>query len=84
MLVSALGHANAYVRGGAANMLGVVGTQEDVPRLEKLLSDRGRLKGWEPDRVGAQAKLAIDRINDSKRPASISGRRGQACGLDVR
>lgn len=82
--LAGLAHANPYVRGGSANMLGVVGTPEDVARLEKLVSDGARLKGWEPEKVGAQAKQAIERIRDSKRPDNPSARRGRACGLDVR
>lgn len=82
--LAGLTHGNPYVRGGSANMLGIVGTTEDVPRLEKLVSDGARLKGWEPEKVGAQAKQAIERIQDSKRPDNPSARRGRACGLDVR
>ena len=81
VLLKALGHENAFVRGGAANMLGIVGSAEDIPRLEKLTSDRARLKGWEPDNVGAHAQQAIERIRDSKRPSDVSARRGKACGL---
>ncbi len=81
VLLANLEHRNAHVRGGAANMLGIVGTPEDIPRLEKMTSDRGRLSEWEPDRVGAQAKQAIERIRDSERPESISARRSRACGL---
>ena len=83
-LLAGLAHDNPFVRGGSANMLGIVGTAEDVPRLEKLVSDGARLKGWEPEKVGAQAKQAIERIQDSKRPGDTSARRGRACGLDVR
>lgn len=80
-LVSGLKHRNPFVRGGAANMLGVAGTEEDVPLLEAVTSDRARLKGWEPDSVGAQAKQAIRRLKDAKRASDLSKRRGQACGL---
>jgi hypothetical protein len=82
--LAGLSHSDPYVRGGCANILGIVGTPEDVSRLEKLVSDGARLKGWEPEKVGAQAKQAIERIQDSKRPANPSARRGRACGLDVR
>ncbi len=81
VLLANLDHRNPYVRGGAANMLGVVGTEEDIPRLEELTSDRARLTGWEPDRVGEQAQQAIERIRDEDRPANISARRSRACGL---
>lgn len=81
ILLANLNHSDPYVRGGVANMLGIVGTAEDVPRLEELTSDRARLTGWEPDRVGAQAQQAIERIREADRPATISARRSRACGL---
>lgn len=84
VLLANIGHESAHVRGGVANMLGIVGTTEDIAQLERLTSDRGRLKGWDPDTVGDQARQAIERIRDSKRPSDISARRGKACGLDVR
>jgi hypothetical protein len=81
VLVTGLKHRNPYVRGGAANMLGITGSAEDVPALDAVSSDRARLKGWEPDSVGAQAKQAIRRLKDAKRPSDLSKRRGEACGL---
>ena len=81
VLLANLEHRNAYVRGGAANMLGIVGTTDDIARLEAMTSDRGRLAEWDPDRVGAQASQAIERIRDTERPASTSARRSRACGL---
>jgi hypothetical protein len=79
--LAGLTHSNAFVRGGAANMLGVVGTADDIPQLQSLANDRARLPGWEPDRVGAQARQAIQRISDGNRPADVSARRSLACGL---
>ena len=84
VLVANTDHDDAHVRGGVANMLGIIGTADDVSRLEQMTSDRGRLKGWEPDRVGEHAQQAIERIRDSERPSDVSARRGKACGLDVR
>jgi hypothetical protein len=81
VLIANLDHHNPFVKGGVVNMLGIVGTVEDVPRLNALTSDGGRLTGWEPDRVGAQAREAIERINAADRPAGIPERRSRACGL---
>lgn len=79
--LESLGSGDAYVRAGAANILGIVGTAEDVPQLERLASDSARIKGWEPDTVGAMVKQAIERLRAKDRPADVSARRGQACGL---
>lgn len=85
VLLKALESPNSYVRGGAANILGVIGDTSDIPLLEKLINDHAKIKGFIPDTVGAQAKLAISNIKDPNRPNTIRERRlYQTCKLPKR
>jgi len=57
-LRKALDHQSAFVRAAAVHVLGRKGNKNDLERLNKMLKDKGKIKGFSESTVGAAAKKA--------------------------